>query len=92
MPGWLRSLTVLVALLLLIAVATPPVVEDHLEVGFCSADCPVQHTGHGAAIEPPPLPSASHRAPVIVGVIVRGADATLAHDDTPDAPRAPPSA
>jgi hypothetical protein len=92
MPGWLRSMTGLVALLLLTAVATPPVVEDHREIGFCSADCPVQHTGHGAAIEPPPVPSASHRAPVIVSVIVRGAEATLALDDTPDAPRAPPSA
>jgi len=29
----------LVALVILIGVATPPVIEDHLEVGFCSADC-----------------------------------------------------
>jgi len=89
---WLRSLTVLVALLLLAAVATPPVVEDHLQVGYCSADCPVQHTGHGAAIEAPPVPSASHRAPVIVTVVARACAVALVHDDTPDAPRAPPSA
>jgi hypothetical protein len=92
MPAWLRSLTVLVALLLLSAAATPPVVEDHLVIGFCSADCPVQHTGHGAAIAPPPVPSASRRATVVVTVIARGPDVALVHDDTPDAPRAPPSA
>ena len=40
-------------------VAIPPVLEDHLEPGFCSADCPVQHAGHGAAIAPPARPSAA---------------------------------
>jgi len=49
----------LVALAMLIGVATPPVIEDHVEVGFCSADCPVQNDGHTTALAPPPAHGAA---------------------------------
>jgi len=37
MPSPRRVVMLLVALAMLIGVATPPVIEDHVEVGFCSA-------------------------------------------------------
>ena len=82
----------LMALAMLIGVATPPVIEDHLEVGFCSADCPVQHPGNTSALAPPSAPSAARRSPVIVIAVVRLAAAEFGIVATPDAPRAPPSA
>ena len=45
MPWRLRVVILLIALVTLLGVATPPVFEDHAEAGFCSADCPVQHDG-----------------------------------------------
>ena len=67
MPLRLRVVVLLVALMMLLGVATPPVIEDHLEVGFCSADCPVQHDGHTTALAPPPPASGTRRsAPVSI--------------------------
>ena len=67
MPLRLRVVMLLVALMTLLGVATPPVIEDHLEVGFCSADCPVQHDGHTTALAPPPPASVTRRsAPVSI--------------------------
>jgi hypothetical protein len=68
------------------------VIEDHLEAGFCSADCPVQHAGHTAAIAPPTAPSAGRRSPAAIIVGVRRANAARRTTDAPDAPRAPPAA
>ena len=82
----------LVALVMLIGVATPPVIEDHVEVGFCSADCPVQHDGHTTALAPPPAPSVTRRPAALIIASARLADAELAAVDALDAPRAPPSA
>ena len=65
MSSRLRVAVVLAIVVILAGVAVPPVIEDHLEPGFCSADCPVQHAGHGAAIAAPPLASAARRAPVV---------------------------
>jgi len=92
MPSRL-SLAVLLALLVtLTGVAIPPVLEDHLEPGFCSADCPVQHTGYGAAVAPATRPSAA-RGPAPTASAVALADgAAVAPLASPDAPRAPPAA
>src|SRR5438309_9861488 len=88
MPLRLRVVMLLVALMTLLGVATPPVIEDHLEVGFCSADCPVQHDGHNTALAPPPPASVTLRpAPVSDGA-ARLADPELGAVDAPDAPRA----
>jgi len=92
MPSTLRVVMLLMALAMLIGVATPPVIEDHVEVGFCSADCPVQHPGNTSALAPPPAPSAARRCPAIVIAAVRLAAAESGIVATPDAPRAPPSA
>jgi hypothetical protein len=88
----LRVAVGLVVAVLLAAVAVPPVTEDHLEPGFCSADCPVQHAGHGAAITSPPLASAARRTPVVASAEALGAEADLGAAASPDAPRAPPAA
>src|SRR5258707_8367773 len=54
------NLAVLIGIIVMLAgVAVPPVIEDHLEAGFCSADCPAQHPGHGAATSPPAPPTAA---------------------------------
>jgi hypothetical protein len=88
-----RSLSVLLAVLvMLIGIAMPPVVEDHLEPGFCSADCPVQHAGHGAAIPPAARPTAARRAAPTASAAALTVDADLAPLASPDAPRAPPTA
>ena len=87
-----RWTTLVVALVTLIGVATPAVVENHTEAGFCSADCPVQHDSHGTAITPPLAPWATPRTAAIVIASVRGVDVGLDPVDASDAPRAPPSA
>jgi hypothetical protein len=92
MPAWLRITMVLAALTILVDVAVPPVIEDHAERGFCSADCPVQHPGHGAALAPAAPRAQGHR-------LVRSVMATTSRPDVEspratglDAPRAPPAA
>ena len=92
MPRWLRAIVLLVAGVTLIGVATPPVIEEHLEPGFCSADCPVQHPGYGAAIAAPPAPSAVGRAAVVGAAAIGRTAVELGAVDAPVAPRAPPSA
>jgi len=92
MPLRLRLVMLLGALVMLIGVATPPVIEDHVEVGFCSADCPVQHDGHTTALAPPPAPSVIRRSAAVIIASTRLFDAELGAVDVPDAPRAPPSA
>ena len=92
MPSRL-TLTVLLGVLLTLAgVAVPPLFEDHLEPGFCSADCPVQHAGHGAATAPPARPSASHRPAPAASAVAPTVGAALEPLASPDAPRAPPAA
>ena len=81
----------LAVLVTLAGVAIPPVIEDHLEPGFCSGDCPVQLAGHGVAITPPPTPSAVRRAAVVAPAVTVGAATDLGTVALPDAPRAPPS-
>jgi hypothetical protein len=92
MPSRL-SLAVLIGVLVALAgVAVPPVFEDHVEPGFCSADCPVQHPGQGSATTPPARPSTA-RGPAPVARAVTLADAlALDAPASPDAPRAPPTA
>jgi hypothetical protein len=87
-----RVAVLFVAILTLTIVATPPLIEEHLEPGFCSADCPVQHDGQGAAIEPAPAPrEARHTAVGYTGHNgVTDADPGLIVG--PASPRAPPSA
>jgi hypothetical protein len=88
----LRVAVGLAVAVILAVVAVPPVIEEHLEPGFCSADCPVQHAGHGAAITSPPLASAARRTPVVATAETRGAKADRGAVASPDAPRAPPAA
>ena len=64
-PTWFVPVLMMV-MVALAGAAIPPVLEDHVEPGFCSADCPVQHPGHGAATPPPPIPTAPRRSPVVV--------------------------
>lgn len=92
MPRWLRAVVLLVAGVTLIGAATPPVIEEHLEPGFCSADCPVQHDRHGAAVVAPPVSSQASRAPVAAAATIGRTDAELGAVDAPSAPRAPPPA
>ena len=92
MPWRVRVVVLLVALVTLLGVATPPVFEDHVETGFCSADCPVQHDGHGTAITSPLAPIASRGVLVVLGVLERGVDVEIGPVAGPAAPRAPPSA
>jgi hypothetical protein len=87
------NLVVLVGIVVMFAgVAVPPVLEDHLEPGFCSADCPVQHAGHGAAIAPPARPTAARGPAPTAPAVALAADADLVPLASPDAPRAPPAA
>jgi hypothetical protein len=92
MSRWLRPVVLIVAGLTLIGVATPPVIENRLEPGFCSADCPVQHAGHGAAVAAPPPPRSAGRAAVVGAVSFGRTDIEPGAFDAPAAPRAPPSA
>ena len=92
MPSPRRLSILLVVLVLLAGVAVPTLVEDHLEPGFCSADCPMQHAGHGVAITPAPAPSVARRAPAVAVPATRGADADRSMIASAHAPRAPPSA
>jgi len=91
MCAWLRLLVLLIAGLMVIGVAIPPVTEDRLETGFCSADCPVQHAGHGTAVGPPPAPTAAHRLAIVAAPIARETDPARSTPPSPDVPRAPPS-
>ena len=87
------NLAVLIAIIVVFAgVAVPPVIEDHLEPGFCSADCPVQHAGHGAAIAPPARPTAARGPAPTAPAVTLAAQADLVSLASPDAPRAPPAA
>ena len=88
----LRLIVLLAVLVTLVEVVTPPVIENHHEIGFCSADCPVQHAASGAAIAPPAPPRAAQRLAVIVTAVPRGIESESSTADAPDAPRAPPSA
>jgi hypothetical protein len=91
MPSRL-SLAVLIGVAVILAgVAVPPVVEDHLESGFCSADCPVQHAGHGAAMAPPARPSAARRPAPTTPALTLTDGLALQSPASPDAPRAPPA-
>ena len=88
-----RNRAVLIGIMVVLAgVAIPPVFEDHLEAGFCSADCPVQHAGHGAAIAPPARPSAARAPAPAASAVAPAADVDLGAPASPDAPRAPPAA
>jgi hypothetical protein len=88
----LRALILFLALGALIDVATPPVIENHLEIGFCSADCPVQHAAAGAAVAPPPPPRVVDRLAATVAAVAFGFDIATSAAEAPDVPRAPPSA
>jgi len=88
----LRLSTLLVVIVMVAGVAVPPPVEDHLEPGFCSADCPVQHAGHGVAVTPSPAPSAARRARAVAAPATRAGDADRGVIVSAHAPRAPPSA
>jgi hypothetical protein len=88
----LRGLLLAVVVLTVVDIATPPVIEDHNEVGFCSADCPVQLPGHGAGITVAPPPSSAAHTTAEPVVPAREADAERDAKTAPDAPRAPPSA
>ena len=92
MTARLRVLILLVAMVTSTDVALPPVMEDHVERGYCSADCPVQHAASGAAIAPPPPPRAVHRLTVVVTAVVRAVEVNAGASAAPDAPRAPPAA
>jgi len=92
MPSRL-NLVILIGILVVFAgVAIPPVLEDHLEPGFCSADCPVQHAGYGAALVPPTRPTAARGPAPTASAVTPAADADLVPLASPDAPRAPPAA
>jgi hypothetical protein len=90
-PRW-RVAVVLAIIVTLTGVAVPPVIEDHLEAGFCSAECPVQQAGHGTGITTPVVAIAVHRTPVISAPLLPCTDAPLATATSLDAPRAPPFA
>jgi hypothetical protein len=92
MSSALRLSILLVLIVMVAGIAVPPPVEDHLEPGFCSADCPVQHAGHGAAITPSPAPSAARRARAVATPATRASDADRGVIVSAHAPRAPPSA
>ena len=83
---------VLAILLTLVGVAVPPVVEDHLETGFCSADCPVQQAGHGVGIATTVIAALTHRTPRSGRPPILPPDVPLGTIASPDAARAPPVA
>jgi len=92
MPSRLTLAVLIGVLLALAGAAVPPVLEDHLEPGFCSADCPVQHTGHGTAATPPARPSAARRPAPTAPAVALADGVALDPLASPDAPRAPPAA
>jgi hypothetical protein len=92
MPAGLRLMRLFVALLTLVGVATPPVIEDHVESGFCSADCPIQHDGPTTSLVPPSTPRVTRRSAWVIIAAARRDDARVGGIHAPDAPRAPPSA
>jgi hypothetical protein len=92
MASALRFVILLAAVVMIIDVATPPVIETHLELGFCSADCPVQHAASGAAIAPPAPPRPVHRRANVVDAVARADEAEIRSAGAPDVPRAPPVA
>jgi len=87
-----RVLLLFAVLVTLAGVAIPPVIEDHLEPGFCSADCPVQHAGHGVGITTRAQALRAHPAPVFIAPLMLSDDGPIARPDSADSPRAPPSA
>ena len=87
-----HAAVILAILLTLIGVAVPPVFEDHLEAGFCSADCPVQQAGHGVGIATAVIAALAHRAPRSGRAPILPPDAPLGTIASPDAARAPPIA
>ena len=87
-----HAAVVLALLLTLIGVAVPPVVEDHLEAGFCSADCPVQQTGHGVGIATGTIATLADRTPPSGRTPALPSDVSLGTIASTDAARAPPVA
>ena len=86
-----RACVLLAALVFLADVGAPPVLEDHLEPGFCNADCPVQHPGCGAAVTPRPLASVAGRWPVQGVVATSVPEGRRPVLPSRNAPRAPPA-
>ena len=87
-----RASILLVVLVALTGAIVPPLVEDHLEAGFCSADCPVQHPGAGVAILAIVPTHVVSPALVCGKPLARAADIVRANSASHDAPRAPPLA
>lgn len=87
-----HAVVILAILLTLIGVAVPPVIEDHLEAGFCSADCPVQQAGHGVGIATAMIAALAHRTPGSGRAPILPPDVPLGTIASPDAARAPPVA
>ena len=90
-PRW-RVPILLAVILVLGGIALPPVIENHVEPGFCSADCPVQHAGHGVGVATRVQALGASEAPVFTASLVFSGDSPIARLASPDAPRAPPSA
>ena len=86
-----RGAIALGIILTLTAVVVPPVVEDHLEAGFCSADCPVQHAGVAGATTGV-VAIGTHASLVLHAPASGTSEAPSGTIASPDAPRAPPSA
>ena len=87
-----RLVAVLAFVLAIADVALPPVVESHAEAGFCSADCPVQHPGHGGAIRAPQQGDDGHPLVVLTVRALSEIAAPALASTALDAPRAPPTA
>jgi len=80
----------LVALAMLIGVATPPVIEDHVEVGSAA---PIVRSKRRHTTALAPRRAERHPAPAPVSIAsARLSDAELGAVDAPDAPAPPPSA
>ena len=86
-----RSALLLVAILILASAAAPPLIEDHLEAGFCSADCSVQHDGQATAVEPTPSPGETRHIAARHAGGIGVTDASPGATFGPSSPRAPPS-
>jgi len=87
-----HALLLLAVVVMLAGVAVPPVIENHLEPGFCSADCPVQHAGHAVGITTGVQILRASQATVFTGPFMLGGNVAVTRLAAPDAPRAPPSA
>jgi hypothetical protein len=92
MPRSARFLVVAMLLLAAGDIALPPVIENHIEIGYCSADCPVQHPGSGVALREDQHADTS--VPLTVGPMRATPESAspVAAAIALDAPRAPPSA